>query len=61
MSFAPRPNTPTIDQMVEELHRLGWRRSKNNATTWIAPWGALFRGPYLAWCVATGKGYIYAK
>lgn len=49
------------EQMVCELHKLGWREWKRHRTIWRSPDGRLFRGPYLAWCVATGTGYAYSR
>lgn len=51
----------SLDQMLADLKRLGWRRWKGHQMIWVSPAGQMFRGPYLAWCIATGKGYIYAR
>jgi hypothetical protein len=61
MSFDGKPPRPTVEQMNQELVRLGWKRWKGHATIWQSPRGEFFRGPYLAWCVATGVGYIYSR
>lgn len=46
---------PTIDEMIRDLERLGWKRWRNNPNIWEAPWGDLYRGPYRAWTIATKK------
>lgn len=38
------------DLWIRELFAAGWKKH-SAMTVWIAPWGALFRGPYLAWRV----------
>lgn len=43
---------PSIDEMLADLKRLGWKPWRKNRTMWQSPFGSLFRGPYRAWTVA---------
>ena len=36
---------PTIEEMKAELLRAGWKLWRKNLTIWVAPWGAIYRGP----------------
>jgi hypothetical protein len=45
---------PTMDEMKIQLDSLGWKKY-GGFSAWQAPDGRIFRGPYKAWCVATGK------
>jgi hypothetical protein len=44
---------PSIEQMMEELNQLGWK--KFAIDTWKSPNGALWLGPYKAWTIATAQ------
>lgn len=44
---------------VSELEAAGWR--KHTATSWYAPSGQLYRGPYKAWCVMRGVPCVDRK
>lgn len=49
--MATEQREPTIEQMVQELTAAGWSLYRGHRTLWVAPWGALYRGPYGAWKV----------
>ena len=49
--------THTPDEMEKDLFRLGWSMYNGNPFLWQSPDGLIFRGPYKAWCIATGKGW----
>ena len=46
---------PSVEEMMRELQELGWTMWRNHRTVWQSPDGRLFRGPALAWKVATGR------
>lgn len=49
------PN-PTIEEMRQDLDRLGWKKY-GGILAYQSPDGRIYRGPYLAWCVATGNEF----
>jgi hypothetical protein len=53
-----RTPTPSAgsELWILELELRGWRKSVYR-DTWISPDGGFYRGPYKAWCIATGQGW----
>jgi hypothetical protein len=43
---------PSIEQMHKDLIRGGWEKVMSGV--YKAPWGAMFRGPVLAWKIWAG-------
>jgi hypothetical protein len=39
----------SVERWVADLLAAGWKRGRHN-TVWIRPDGAMFLGPYGAWC-----------
>lgn len=49
---------PTIDVMIVELQRAGWKRAswkRLRLSVWESPDGQYWRGPYGAWKVMKGR------
>lgn len=41
----------SAETWVRDLEAAGWTKYNGSMTVWRSPWGALYRGPYLAWTI----------